>query len=386
MKKMKHITVGDFIVTPKMREYVNNVLDTGRISYGPYSRQFEKQFADMHGCSFGVLSNSGTSSLQVALQTLKEIHGWQDGDEVIVPAVTFVATANVVLHNRMTPVLVDVEHDYYGIDVQKVQDAITDRTRAIIPVHLFGMPCDMSELTELADDYNLAIIEDSCECMLATHYRTPVGAWGDIACFSTYVAHILTTGVGGIAITNDPVYAAKMRSLVNHGRDGIYISIDDDTEHSAEVVKRRFNFESIGYSYRITELESALGLAQLETLPRNIMQRQWNAAKLGADLYYLEQLQLPEIRPYTSHSFMMYPIVLREGNKWDLCNYLEDRGIETREMLRLTDQLCYLGMWNVDDYPVAKWINRQGFYIGCHPGLMPGDLDYVVDAFEEYFK
>lgn len=108
---MKTIGVGNFTVTETMRKYVNDVLDTERISYGPYSRQFEKEFADLHGCRYGVLSNSGTSSLHVALQTLKELHSWKDGDEVIVPAVTFVATVNIVLHNRLTPVLVDVERE-----------------------------------------------------------------------------------------------------------------------------------------------------------------------------------------------------------------------------------------------------------------------------------
>lgn len=386
-RKKRQIGVGGFQVTPKMREYVNRVLDSGRISYGPFSREFEQKFARLHDCRYAVLSNSGTSSLQVALQTLKELHGWRDGDEVIVPAVTFVATVNVVLHNRLTPVLVDVERDYYGLDVSKVSGALTDRTRAVIPVHLFGMPCNVGALLwELVTPIPIDIIEDSCECMFAKHRGAPVGSWSNIACFSTYVAHILTTGVGGIATTNNPDYAAKMRSLVNHGRDGIYISIDDDVDHNTEVIKRRFNFESIGHSFRITELEAALGLAQLEDWRANIEARQQNAAKLYAGLRHLERLQLPEVRPHTSHSWMMFPIVLLEGDKWDLCNYLESRGIETREMLRLTDQPCYRGLWNPDDYPIAQWLNSQGFYVGCHPGLTRSDIDYMIGVFCDYFS
>jgi perosamine synthetase len=383
----QRIGVGDFQTTPKMRELVNQVLDSGRLSYGPFSRKLERRFAEMHGCKYAVLSNSGTSSLQVALQTLKELHGWRDGDEVIVPAVTFVATVNVVLHNRLKPVLVDVEPDFYGIDVTKISQAFTHNTVAAIPVHLFGMPCDMDGVVRRIPLKNVKIIEDSCESVLAVHRHRHVGAWGDIACFSSYAAHILVTGVGGIATTNNPDYAAKMRSLVNHGRDGIYISIDDDDEFDKEVVSRRFNFESIGHSFRITELEAALAVAQLDDLPANIAQRQANAAYLSDGLRQFEdRLQLPAIRPHTSHSFMMYPIVLREGDKWDLCHFLEERGIETREMLRLTDQPCYKGLWNPDDYPVAKWLNEQGYYVGCHLGLTRDDLDCIIEAHGEYFS
>ncbi len=387
---MNQIGVGTFKTTPKMRQLVNEVLDTGRISYGPMSKQFEQRFAALHGCSFGVLSNSGTSSLQVALQALKELHGWADGDEVIVPALTFVATVNIVLHNRMTPVLVDVEPDYYGIDVTKIEQAITPRTRAIIPVHLFGQPCDMRSVMDIAQRHNLNVIEDSCECMFVAHHGRSAGAWGDVGCFSTYVAHLLTTGVGGIATTSDPKIAARMRSLVNHGRDGIYISIDDDKGKSGdalrEVISRRFKFDSIGHSFRITELEAALGLAQLDTPMEMINQRLRNAIHLQTGLKPLaESLQLPRIRPDTAHAFMMYPLVLRDEPKDALCQHLEARGIETREMLPLVAQPCYRGLWNPDDYPVARWIDRSGFYVASHQDLTPVELDYMVNSIQEYF-
>ena len=369
---MRRIGVGDWQPSKRERQYVNQVFDSCRISYGPFSRQLEAKFSEMHGCEFGVLSNSGTSSLQVALQALKELHGWDDGGEVIVPSVTFCATVNIVLHNRMKPVLVDVEPDYYGIDVQALENAITPNTRAVIPVHLFGQSCDMSTILSgfvIERREDVRIIEDSCECVCGMHYNKPVGSWGDIGVFSFYVAHIITSGVGGIATTNNPDYAAKMRSLVNHGRDGIYIDIDDDCgiegEALREVVSRRFNFESVGHSFRITELEAALALAQLEMWQDNIEKRQANAEYLGLGLECLEdRLQLSKERLHTSHSYMMFPIILREGDKWDLINYLEERGIETREMLRLTDQPCYKGLWDPDDYPVAKWLNERGYYIG----------------------
>lgn len=382
---MKQIGVGTFRATPEMRALVNEVLDSGRISYGPMSRQFEQRFAALHDSQYAVLSNSGTSSLQTALQALKELHGWQDGDEVIVPALTFVATVNVVLHNRLTPVLVDVEPDLYGIDVTRVEAAITPRTRAIIPVHLFGQPCDMRAIRWLAGAYNLKVIEDSCECMFVSHHGRSAGAWGDVGCFSTYVAHLLTTGVGGIATTSDPEIAAVMRSLVNHGRDGIYIAIDDDAGKDGaalrEVISRRFHFERIGHSFRITELEAALGLAQLDTWQEMIAARRLNATRLHLLLTALgDHLQLPAFREATGRAWMMFPIVLREATKDALCAYLEERGIETREMLPLTNQPAYAAWCDPRQYPVADWINRSGFYVGCHQDLTPDDIAYMAET------
>lgn len=388
---MNKVGVGAFTVNPKMRWGVEQVLDTGRISYGPLSCELERRFAVMHGCRNGILSNSGTSSLQVALQALKELYGWQDGDEVITQSVTFVATVNIILHNNMQPVLVDVD-ECYGMDPALLEQAITPKTRAIIPVHLFGQPCDMTAIQEIADRHKLKVIEDSCETMFVAHNEQMIGSWGDVGCFSMYVAHLLTAGVGGIATTNNPDLAAKMRSLVNHGRDGIYISIDDDDklrgEALNEVISRRFAFESIGHSFRITELESALALGQLDDWPAMIAARQDNAAYLSMGLADLEEhgyITLPKQRPNTGHAYMMYPIVAHGlYNKWDLCNHLEAHGVETREMLRLTDQPVYKGLWNPQDYPMAEWVNNHGFYVGCHQDLLTKDIDQIVEAMYDF--
>ena len=381
------VTVGDWRVTDRERQLVNQVLDSGRLSYGPVSRRFERGFAKTHGCFYGVLSNSGTSSLQVSLQAMKELHGWEDGDEVIVPAVTFVATANVVLHNRLTPVLADVDPLTYNIDTLDMVEKITPRTRAIIPVHLFGQPAFMRMIVDAVVMQDIRIIEDSCETMFATHHGQPVGSWGDIGCFSTYMAHLITTGVGGISTTDNPEYAVKMRSLVNHGRDSIYL--DTDTESTKEVIERRFRFTSVGHSFRVTELEAALGLAQLECHESMIEKRQRNARYLIRALDWLEvaeKAQLPTIWPDdNTHSFMMFPIVLLSGNKAEFANHLESHGIETRDMLPLTNQPVYKGMWDPEDYPVAEWINKNGLYIGCHQYLEREDLAYTVQVIEDYF-
>lgn len=388
------IGVGTLNISEKAKAYVNQALNNNRLSYGPFLRKFEQLFAQTHECKFAVVSNSGTSALQVALQAMKEYHDWQDGDEVLVPAVTFVATSNIVLHNRMMPVFVDIEKDFYEIDPTLIETKITPKTRAIIVVHLFGQPCDMEPIWDIAKKYNLKVIEDSCETMLARYKGKMVGNLSDISCFSTYIAHLLTTGVGGLSLTNNPDYAVIMRSLVNHGRDSIYISIDDDDgatgEKLKEIIAGRFSFVSVGHSFRITELEGALGVAQIEELPSIVAQRRSNAAYLVKGLRHLNSvIQLPQIRKDTEHSFMMFPIVLRNESKVKLVHYLENNGIETRDMLPLINQPIYQKLFNIRpewDYPVAHWINTNGFYLGCHQDLYIEDLDHIIDTIKSYFN
>lgn len=395
---MKQIGVGTFSVTPLMRTYVNDVLNTSRISYGPYSRRFEDEFSTIHGAKYGVLSNSGTSSLHVALQTLIELHEIPDGAKVIIPGLTFVATANIVLHCGLTPVTVDVDPETYNMSPYWLEKelGLHDDVHVVIPVHLFGQPADMAAITNRVEEYELEqgrkcyIIEDSCEAMLAETGGEVVGSWGDIACFSMYVAHFITTGVGGMAITSNPEYADIMRSLVNHGRDGIYTNIDDDdtAEKAQQVMKRRFSFERVGHSFRITELESALGLAQIPDLPSMITRRQHNAVVLTKYLAVVAQdnLILPVTAPGNTHSWMMYPIIVRGEDKWGVCSHLESKGIETREMLPLTNQPVYR------DYPhinkplkITDVVNRGGFYVGIHQDLDQSDMRYIADAIIEYF-
>lgn len=390
---MRKISVGTVTITENTKKYLLEVLESKRLSYGPFLKKMEQEFARIHECKHAVVSNSGTSSLHVALQALKEIHRWNDGDEVLVPAVTFIATSNIVLHNKMIPVFVDVERDYYGIDPQKIEEKITPKTRAIIPVHLFGMPCAMDKILAIAKKHNLKIIEDSCETMYARYKGKMVGSFGDIGCFSTYIAHLVITGVGGLSITNNPEYQTKIRSLINHGRDAIYISIDDakgkEGEELKEIIDARFRFVSVGHSFRVTEMEGALGVAQLEILPDIIQKRRKNGAYLLEHLKQFDaHIQLHKIRPYAEHSFMMFPIVMKQESKHAFVEFLEQHSIETREMLPLINQPIYQELFNIreEDYPVAQWINNSGFYIGCHQELTQEDLEYIVEIFAKYFK
>ena len=392
---IRQIGVGGVEIGAVERKYVNDVLDKGRLTYGEYTRTFEQKFARLHDLRVAIFCNSGTSALQVALHALKRQYGWNDGDEVLVHAVTFVASANVVLQNGLVPVFVDIEPDYYELDPARIESHITPRTRAIMPVHLFGQPCDMEPILAIARTHGLKVIEDSCEAMFVRYHGAPVGSFGDVACFSTYAAHLITTGVGGLAATDDQELATMMKSLFNHGRDGIYLSMDDDQTTDAKqllsLVKRRFNFTEIGYSYRSSELEAAIGLAQLERWEEIIAARQRNAAALTAGLESLQEyLQLPRVRPETEHAFMMYPIVVRDPKviRDELALYLEQRRIETRPMLPLINQPVYRELFGDMEprYPVAQWVNQNGFYIGCHGGLGPTDLDYMIETIQAFFR
>jgi dTDP-4-amino-4,6-dideoxygalactose transaminase len=389
------IGVGSANLGPLEREYVNDVLDRGRLSYGHYTSAFEREFSGLHDRRFAVFCNSGTSALQVAVHALKRKYGWQDEDEVLVPGITFVASSNVILQNRLRPVFVDIDPDYYEIDPKKIAAKITPRTRAIMPVHLFGQACDMEPILALAKKHNLRVIEDSCESMFVRYRGAPVGSFGDVACFSTYVAHLIVTGVGGLALTDDPELAAMIKSLFNHGRDGIYLSIDDDqTKDPAklwQIVDKRFSFVDIGYSYRATELEAAIGLAQLARWREIIAAHQRNAAALTAGLEpFSGLLQLPRIRPETEHAFMMYPIVVTDPKvgRDELVLFLEQNRIETRYMLPLLNQPVYRELFGdlEPEYPVARWVNENGFYIGCHNGIGSAEVEYMVETFQAFFR
>jgi perosamine synthetase len=369
------------------------VLDSNRLSAGPFTARFEHEIAKLHGCAHGLMSNSGTSALHIALAALKERHGWEDGDEVLVPAVTFVATSNVVMYNGLKPVFVDVEPDYYCLDPAQVERRITPRTRAIVPVHIAGLPCDMAAIGDIARRHGLTVVEDSCEALGVRFQGRPVGSFGDVGCFSTYVAHLITTGVGGLCTTNDSELHELMKSFMNHGRDAVYTRIDDDADleraHELDIPARRFSFVRLGHSFRATELEAALGIAALEELERRTARRLEIAARLTEGLRAFEDvLQLPRPRPEAEHGFMFYPLVVRDPavSRDALIDHLELHGIETRHLLPLINQPIYRRLFgDLDaDYPVAARLNAQAFYVGCQPELTDDDVDYVLGAFRSF--
>lgn len=389
---VRKITLGTLNINKTGKKYVNDALDNNRLSYGKYTEHFEKRFATLHQSKHAIFMNSGTSALQVALSALKEVYGYKDGDEVLVPATTFIATSNIVLQNNLVPVFVDVDPVTYNIDVDKLREKLSPRTRCIIPVHLFGLPADMRYLMRFAKNHGLQVIEDSCETMFATQYNQSVGSFGDLACFSTYVAHLVVGGVGGIVTTQDDRLAEISRSLMAHGRDSIYTNIDQDDTNDEKLMKdmieRRYRFERVGYSYRATELEAAIALSELEEAEEKIHIRRTNAHFLSELLRGLP-LQTPVIPYSMTHSFMMYPMVAEPWvDREHLLMHLEKGGIETRYLFPLLSQPIYQKLFpgEAKNYPVSENLAKQGFFIGMHHNLTKYDMVYIAGKLHQYFE
>lgn len=395
---MKKIGVGYASVTDIEKKYVMDALDNERLSQGKYVLEFEKKFSQAHGQKYGVMCNSGTTALHLALETLKETEKWDSDTEVLCPAITFIATSNSVIHAGMKVVFVDVEPDTYNMDPNEIEKHITPNTKCIIPVHTFGMPCKMDRIMEIAKKHNLKVVEDCAEAHFARVNDIPVGSFGDITCFSTYVAHTITTGVGGVVCTSNREYMEILRSLVAHGRACTCercLASDGKTvcpKRMQTEMDRRFMFVRIGYSYRVGEIEGALGLAQLERKDEIMGKRNANAMKLISGLEkYEELIQLPRHPENIEHTYMMFPIVIKKGsglNKKEMVMYLESQNIETRPMLSLLNQPVYIEMFGdiEKDYPVAEYIDNNGFYIGCHHGLDDDDINRMIDAISGFIE
>lgn len=381
----RRLGVGDVVITDRAKQNVMAALDANRLTYGPWTRQFERRFADLHDRRFAVFVNSGTDALRIGLAAMKEKYGWKDGDAVLVPALTFVASVNVIVQNGLRPYFVDID-DYYGMDADQVGAILArheagemPRPVAMMPVHLFGQPANMG-LHLLASAFGLRVIADSCETMFV-----PGCAAGDVSCFSTFACHVIQTGVGGIATTNDPRLAELIRSYANHGRDGIYVSIDQELGRS-EIINARFHFDRMGYSSRATEMEAAIGCAELDDWERNIARRREIAERLTQGLAGLP-LRLPQVRH--GSAWMMYPLLAEDGPTRDrLIQHLESSGVETRYMLPLTNQPYFKRAFGdiERNYPKTHRVNEAGFYVGCHPYLSDTDVDYVIETFQSFWR
>jgi perosamine synthetase len=378
--------VGEVSVGARARDLVLQALGSGQITPGPLTRRFEETVARLHGRRHGLFLASGGAALLVALAALKEARGWRDEDEVLVPALTFAATANAVLLAGLTPVFVDVEPRYYTMDPAVAAARIGPRTRALLPVHLAGLPADMEPLVALARARGLALVEDSCQAMFVRYRGRPVGSFGEVACLSTAAGHLLSTGAGGLGLTDDADLLALMRSLAHHGRDPVYTRVEDgahlDGAERWALVERRFAFPRVGWSLRSTELEAALGLGEIEDREALLARRRQIAEGLTRGLAGLEgRLGLPRPRPGAGHAWMVYPMVL-EGSesRAGLARHLEERGIETRPLFPLLTQPPWVKRYGdlTGDNPVAARLGESGLYVGCHPGLDDDDVAYLV--------
>lgn len=369
---MRPIRLGYNAVPRSARKAILDVFDSGQFSPGPKVKAFEAQFAALHGTRHGIFVNSGTDALRLGLLALKEKYGWQDNDEVAVPTLTFPATVNVILQSGLKPFFVDVGMNDYLINPDNLERRQpTSKLKAVMPVHLFGQPCD-DRIFNLAKEMKLKVLEDSCET-IGNNIR------GDVSCHSTYMAHHIVTGVGGIALTNDAELNLLIRSYANHGRSIVYLPGYEQSELSKDLLKKRFCFDRQGYSCRGTEFEAALGLSQLKGLKDNIWKRRLVASWLYRGLCEFDDFKLPSFTE--DHTFMMFPIVLKENStldKYEVCLNLEKHGIETRDMMPITHQPCYKNFFQNTSFSVAEWINKNGFYVPCHPGMDAEDAAYVV--------
>ncbi len=365
------IPVCEPLLSGKERIYVEECLKTNWISSkGRFIHAFEEQFAHYCGCRHGIATTSGTSALHLALAAL----GVKKGDEVIVPAFTMAASVFAVLYTGATPVLVDADPESWTMDVSEVEAKISSRTRAIMPVHIYGHPCDVDPLRDLAEGHDLYLIEDAAEAHGAEYRGRRVGGLGHIGCFSFYANKIITTGEGGMVVTNDDKVAELARRL----RDQAY-SPD-----------RRFLHTHVGFNYRMTNIQAAIGLAQLEQIDVLLAARKRNAALYNQRLRSLPGIALPPQKPWAANVYWMYGILVDAARfgmrRDDFMLALQKKAIETRSFFYpMHRQPAFLesGLFSAGRYPVADRLAEQGLYLPSGSGLSEAHIDTVCTSIEE---
>ncbi len=301
----------------KELQYVNECVLSGWVSSaGKFVRQFEKQFARFCDTRYAISTTNGTTALHLSLLSL----GIGPGDEVIVPSLTFIATANAVTYTGARPVFIDSEEKTWNIDAGKIEQAITERTKAIIPVHLYGHPADMNSILDIARKYDLYIIEDAAEAHGAMYKGQIAGSMGDMGIFSFYGNKIITTGEGGMVVTDSEELARKIYSLRDHGMD----------------TERRYWHPVLGYNYRMTNIQAALGVAQMERIDRIIHRKRANAAFYNNGLKDIQGVRLPPEAAGVKNIYWLYSILIDEKSfgmsAHELGVKLKQRGIDTRPL------------------------------------------------------
>ncbi len=367
---MKKIPVAQPILGEQERSYLLDALDAGAISgfFGDYLGRFERNFADYCGSTHGVTVSSGTTALHLALAAV----GIKPGDEVLVATMTNMASFFAVHYLGAVPIPVDIEADTLNLDPALLENLITSRTRAILVVHLFGHPADMDPILDVAKRHGLAVIEDCAQAHGAEYHGRKVGSLGTIGCFSFYANKVITTGEGGMCITNDAVLAEKMRSLKS-----LAFGTDNKFMHSG-----------IGYNYRMTNLQAAIGCAQLEKIEDILVRKRQVAADYTGLLADCAEVQLPVEKSYARNVFWMYHIVLK-GKAADarpaIMARLAAEGIETRETFipyNLQEHLPLAAQIRRASCPRANEVALRGFYLPSGPVLDKREIALVVDRLQ----
>lgn len=355
-------------------EAVREVLESGWLTQGPKVSAFESAFATRHRVRYALATTSCTTALQLALAAL----GIGPGDEVIVPAFTWVATANVVVHCGATPVFADVSPSTYNVTNEEVARRITDKTRAVIVVHLFGLPVDVSQMREVLPR-EVAIIEDAACAAGAAWGGIPVGGLGDMACFSFHPRKSVTTGEGGMLTTNNAELALRSTELRNHGA-----KVSEEERHRGPRPWELPEFEQVGFNFRMTDIQAAIGLVQLAKLDEFIEYRAELAATYSDALDGLSWITAPEVPGAADHGWQAYVCVVEGGEKTRnaALSDLAAKGIAGRPGTHAVTTLDVYRQRGIhpSDYPVARELAGTTLAIPLHNAMDADDQAYVIDG------
>jgi dTDP-4-amino-4,6-dideoxygalactose transaminase len=343
------------------KQAVMEVLDSGMIAQGPRVKEFEEAFAEMCGVKHAIATTSGTTALHVALLA----HGIGPGDEVITSAFTFIASANSILFTGARPVFVDIDPRTFNLNADLIEAAITPKTKAIMPVHLYGLTCEMDPIIRIAEKYELAIIEDACQSHGAVYKENKAGSFGT-GTFSLYPTKNITSGEGGMITTNDPVIEEKCRVIRQHG------------------MRRRYYHDELGFNFRMTDVHAAIGLAQLKKLEKFNVTRQTNAKFLSENL---KGVVVPYVPDGQAHVFHQYTIRVSDGRRDALRSYLQEHevGSEVYYPVPIHQQSFYVSdLGYKDSLPETEKAALEVLSLPVHAGLSATDLETIVSALNEF--
>lgn len=378
------------------------------LTAGPRTEAFERDLASFMGLRRALAVNSGSSANLLTISALRSPRlerPLRPGDEVITAAMGFPTTTAPIVQNQLVPVFVDCELGTYNLDVEQLEPALSDRTRAVFLAHMLGNPVDMEGVMGFAEENGLYVIEDTCEALGSTYDGQLLGSFGDMATFSFYPSHHITTGEGGAVTTRDPSLARILESLRDWGRDcrcthespamgACGHRFDWNIPGLEEPYDHRYLYVEIGYNMKMTDVQAAVGLAQLEKLPDFVRARKQNFHALYEGLKSYEQfLILPSWSERADPAWFALPLTVQPGapfSRRDLITFLEGRNIETRLLLagNLVRQPGYRQIEHrtVGKLPNADQVLRSSFFIGVYPGLDDARIAYMLQAFEDFFR
>jgi perosamine synthetase len=361
------IPVNEPLLNDQALKYVQECMRTTWISSeGRFIRAFENGWADYCGMGHGVAVSNGTAALGGAVACLE----LEPGDEVLMPTFTIISCALAIIEAGAVPVLVDSDPRTWCMDVSQLESKVTPRTRAIMPVHMYGHPVDMDPLCELARKHGLLIVEDAAEAHGAEYRGRKVGGIGDLSCFSFYANKIITTGEGGMVLAKRADHAERLRSLRN-------LCFRQD---------RRFYHTELGHNYRLTNLQAAIGLSQVEQIEEHIRRKRWMGKAYAERLSGLSQITLPVEEPWAKNVYWMYGLVLADDVNYDAAEFaqrLRTEGIDTRPFfIGMHEQpvLQQRGLFAGERYPIAERLARRGLYLPSGLTLTEGQLETVCQT------